>query len=585
MRNVFIVRFIFIIEMVMFSFLQSFMSNLPHDLVIVTEIGFLIIIATILGFLVRLSKQPLIPAYILTGIIIGPLVLGMVEDPDLISNLSQIGVAFLIFTAGIEIKLGKLKEVGKVASVGGTIQVLAMFFLAFLVAMGFGFAGKAPAYIGLVVAFSSTMVVITLLAQKKELNSLHGRIVIGFLLIQDIAAVIALAILGSDLSFNSMVFVLLKAIGFGVFALIVSKLSNPFFRRSADNHEMLLLMSISFLFIFIIGAAAAELSLVIGAFFAGVALANSDYKTEIQGNITSLREFFAVIFFVALGMQLQLISGKLVALFFVLLLLVIIIKPLLIMFMVRIAGYKKRTSFFTGNALAQTSEFSLIIVTIGLAAGHITQGLFSTLVLLTVLTMSLTTYFITYEKRLEEMLSWPLNFLGRFRTNKEELDNIDRNDKEVVIFGCHRIGSLILRDMEKQKDNLMVVDYNPQIIKSLIDKKIPCIYGDFMHEEILEKINLKNSKIFISTIPEFEDNIELIKKIKRVNKSAIVIIVAGNIKEASKLYSLGADYVILPQFISGEKISDLIGKAKKGGVGKMKSEHKKYLKGIGRWFS
>ena len=569
--------------MVMFSFLQSFMGNLPHDLVIVTEIGFLIIIATVLGFFVRLSKQPLIPAYILTGIIIGPLVLGLVEDPDLISNLSQIGVAFLIFTAGIEIKLKKLKEVGKVASVGGTLQVLIMFFLAFMVAIGLGFVGKAPAYVGLVVAFSSTMVVITLLAQKKEINSLHGRIIIGFLLIQDIAAVIALAVLGSDLRFNSITFVLLKAIGFGVFAIIISKLSNPFFRKSADNHEMLLLMSISFLFLFIIGSAVAGLSLVIGAFFAGVALANSDYKTEIQGNITSLREFFAVIFFVALGMQLRLISGNLVTLFFILLVLVIIIKPLLIMYVVRISGYKKRTAFFTGNALAQTSEFSLIIVTIGLAAGHIDQGLFSTLVLLTVLTMSLTTYFITFEKRLSELFSWPLNILDKVKTNKENLENIDRNDKEVVIFGCHRIGGLILRDLNNHKKNLMVVDYNPQIIKSLITKKIPCIYGDFMHEEILEKINLKNSKIFISTIPAFDENKELIKKIKRVNKSSIVIVVARNIDEANELYKKGVDYVILPKFISGEKISDLIGDARKGKMGRLRMDHKKYLKGIGRF--
>tara|TARA_B100002003_G_C14045399_1_gene503563 strand:- start:325 stop:1092 length:768 start_codon:yes stop_codon:yes gene_type:complete len=253
------------------------------------------------------------------------------------------------------------------------------------------------------------------------------------------------------------------------------------------------------------------------------------------------------------------------------------------MYVVRISGYKKRTAFFTGNALAQTSEFSLIIVTIGLAAGHIDQGLFSTLVLLTVLTMSLTTYFITFEKRLSELFSWPLNFLDKVKTNKENLENIGRNDKEVVIFGCHRIGGLILRDLNHHKKDLMVVDYNPQIIKSLITKKIPCIYGDFMHEEILEKINLRNSKIFISTIPAFEENKELIKKIKKVNKSSIVIVVARNIDEANELYKKGVDYVILPKFISGEKISGLIKDAKKGKMGRLRMDHKKYLKGIGRF--
>ena len=223
------------------------------------------------------------------------------------------------------------------------------------------------------------------------------------------------------------------------------------------------------------------------------------------------------------------------------------------------------------------------IVTIGLAAGHIDQGLFSTLVLLTVLTMSLTTYFITFENRLSELFSWPLNFLDKVKTNKENLENIGRNDKEVVIFGCHRIGGLILRDLNHHKKDLMVVDYNPQIIKSLITKKIPCIYGDFMHEEILEKINLRNSKIFISTIPAFEENKELIKKIKRVNKGSIVIVVARNIDEANELYKRGVDYVILPKFISGEKISELIKDSKKGKMGRLRTDHKKYLKGIGRF--
>jgi Trk K+ transport system NAD-binding subunit len=197
--------------------------------------------------------------------------------------------------------------------------------------------------------------------------------------------------------------------------------------------------------------------------------------------------------------------------------------------------------------------------------------------------MSLTTYFITFENRLSELFSWPLNFLDKVKTNKENLENIDRNDKEVVIFGCHRIGGLILRDLNNHKRNLMVVDYNPQIIKSLINKDIPCIYGDFMHEEILEKINLKNSKIFISTIPAFEENKELIKKIKRVNKGSIVIVVARNIDEANELYKRGVDYVILPKFISGEKISELIKDSKKGKMGRLRTDHKKYLKGIGRF--
>jgi len=552
-RNFFkpdIVYYIIKKGMMIFQFLQNMMTGMPSELVVVAEIGVMIIIATFLAFLVRLTRQPLIPAYILTGIFIGPLVLGLIQDPHLITSLSQIGVAFLIFTAGLEIKFKKLREVGRVSSIGGVIQVVAMFGVAFLVSMWLGFVEMAPVYIGLVVAFSSTMIVVTLLSEKKELNSLHGRIIIGFLLVQDIIAIIALAVLSSDFSYMSILIVLGKALVFAVVAVLLSKVVNPIFRSAASNRELLLLVSISFLFLFVIGASVADLSLIIGAFFAGVALANSDYKTEIQGNIGPLREFFSVIFFVTLGMQLSVISKDFFILLFVLLILVVVFKPLLIMILVRIFGYKKRTSFLTGNSLAQTSEFSLIIVTIGASLGHISPGLFSTLVLLTVLTMSLTTYFITYDKKLVNYLSYPLNVFDRYGSKKEELEYLSV-DKRTIIFGCHRMGSLILKNFEKDRNDLLVVDYNPEIIRSLMDKKIPCIYGDFMHEEILEKINLKDAEIVVSTIPDFDDNILLLKKARGLNRKAVLIVAASRISEAIDLYKQGADFVVLPKLIGG----------------------------------
>ena len=566
----------------LFNLLQNFIGEISQEVLILTEIGILIIIATVLAFLARIIKQPLIPAYILAGILIGPLVLGLVKDPGLISALSQIGVAFLIFAAGLEIKLTKLKEVGKVSSVGGVLQIALLFLIAFFITTWMGFAGYAPVYIGLVVAFSSTMIVVALLAQKKTTNSLQGRIIIGILLVQDIAAIIALAILSSDLSLNSVLIVLGKASVFAIVALILSKVASPVFRKAADNHELLLLVSISFLFLFVIGSFFAGLSLIIGAFFAGVALANSDYKTEIQGKITPLREFFAVLFFVALGMQLKMISGNFAFLLLVLLILVVIAKPFVIMFLVRLFGYKKRTAFFTGNSLAQTSEFSLIIATLGLSLGHISQDLFSTLVLLTIVTMALTTYLIVYEKRLIGWFGWLLNFLERVKSRREELEFSDKKINKIILFGCHRMGSLILKEFEKHKEDIFVVDYNPEIIKSLMDKKIPCVYGDFMNDEVLEKANIRSAEIVISTIPDFEDNLYLVRKVKKINPKADVIIVASRISEALDLYKGGADYVILPKVVGGEKSVDLARKIRRGkrGLKELKKEHVRYLNNL-----
>jgi len=151
--------------------------------------------------------------------------------------------------------------------------------------------------------------------------------------------------------------------------------------------------------------------------------------------------------------------------------------------------------------------------------------------------------------------------------------------RRTILFGCHRMGSLILKEFEKDKEDLLIVDYNPEIIKSLMEKKVPCIYGDFMHEEILEKINLKSAEIVVSSIPDFEDNMLLIRKTKKINKNAVVIVVASRISEARELYKQGADYVVLPKLIGGERATELVKMAKKhkGSLSSVRKAHLKHL--------
>ncbi|MFA5258605.1 MAG: cation:proton antiporter [Candidatus Pacearchaeota archaeon] len=565
----------------MLSVLQGFISEIPADLIVFFEIGIMILIATTIGFLMRVFKQPLIPAYIITGILIGPLALGLIKDPNLIFSLSQIGIAFLIFTAGLEIQFKKLKEVGSVSLIAGALEVILLFLISFFIFGWFGVSGKALIYIGLIVAFSSTMIIVKLLSDRDELDTLYGRILIGILVIQDIAAIIALSILLSDLTLNSLVIILIKALVFVVLALILSKIVNPMFRVAAKNTEFLLLVSISFLFLLTIGASVAGLSLVIGAFFAGVILANSDYKLEIEGKIGPLREFFALIFFVALGMQLELIPKEFFSIFLICLALILIVKPVVTMVLVRILGYEKRTAFLTGNALAQTSEFSLIILTIGLNAKDINHGLFSTLVLITVLTMYLTNYLINYGNGIFRMFGWILNPFKSIVIKKYNSTK-DYYKPKIIIFGCHRMGSLLLKEFKRENKQVLVVDYNPKIIKSLKEKKTQCVYGDFMNEEIFNRINLEETEIIVSTVTDVDDNLLLLKKIKKVNPKTLVFIVAKRISEAKRLYKSGADYVILPMVIGGQKGYELIKKISnnKSLITDVRSEHIKYLDSI-----
>lgn len=564
------------------SILSGFLGNLDSHLIILFEIGIIMIIATIFAFLIKIIKQPIIPGYIIAGIIVGPLCFGLIQNQELISALSEIGVAFLIFAAGLEIKFRKLKEVGRTTVFVGVLQVLLTFIITFFISLMLGIQNQSAIYIGLVVAFSSTMIVFKILSDRREINSLHGRIIIGILLIQDVIAIIALMVLSSDLSIMSLLIVFIKGILLAAMAVVLSRLINPILNISAKSHELLLLVSISFLFLFIIGSVLGGFSLIIGAFFAGISLANSNFKTEIEGKITPLREFFAVIFFVSLGIQLKIITMDFIYLFFVLFVLVVILKPLITMFLVRIFGYKKSTSFLTANALAQTSEFSLILATLGLSLNQISEGLFSTLVLLTILTMSLTIYAIKYQKKLSKWLDWPLNLMNWVGTRKDELEYHEDDGKKIVIIGCHRMGSLFVKEFEKNKKNLFVVDYNPDIISSLIQKKVPCIYGDFSNEEVFNKINIKKAEVVISTIPDLEDNLLLVKKIRKINKTAVVFIVADRISEALQLYASGADYVILPQVLGGQKVSGIMEKIidNKNDLLKLKREHIKYLNSI-----
>jgi len=557
-------------------------SQIPEHLFLIFEIGIMIILAGVIGYILKLFKQPLILSYILAGIILGPLSVGLIHNTETIMVLSEIGVAFLLFFAGIEINIKKLGEVGRVATVVGLVQIILLFAAAYFVSVWLGVVGIAAVYVGLIVAFSSTMVVLKLLSDKRELNSLHGRIVIGILLIQDIAAIIALTVLTTDLSVISMSIQLSKAVGFVIVAFILSKVVNPIFRNAAKNTELLLLVSVTLLFIFAIGSYVAGLSLIIGAFFAGVALANSDWKTEIQGKIMPLRDFFAVLFFVALGMQLSLISVQLVILLVSLLVLVMVLKPAIIMFITRLSGYRSRTSFLAGNALAQTSEFSLIIATIGLTTGAIGNELFSTVVLLTIITMTAATYLIQDDKKLFVRMSLPLKAFKNLEQKQEELEFAPPTKRKVIIFGCHRIGSLFLKYFGKNKKDVLIIDFNPDIIKSLIKKKIPCIYGDFANDEVLAKANLLNAEIAVSTIPDVEDNIALTKKIKDINPKMIVFITADSIDDALELYGAGADYVLLPKVITGELGFNLAKRilGNKSQIKSIKNEQIKHLKKI-----
>ncbi|RMF07107.1 hypothetical protein D6764_00600 [Candidatus Woesearchaeota archaeon] len=525
------------------------------------DIGLIMITATVIAFLAKLIKQPIIPAYVITGILLGP-VFKVITNQDVIQTLSEIGIAFLLFVVGIEIEFKRLKEVGLAATLGGLVEVLVMFIVGYFAGAAVGMTPIQSVYIGLLVAFSSTMVVVKILSDIRELDTLHGRIVLGILLVQDVLAVFAMSTLVTLASFSSFVLflALLKGILLVLIVLAASHYIFPFvFKVAAKSSELLFLTSITACFLFALLFSVLDFSIAIGAFAAGIAIANLPYSFEIVGKVKSIRDFFATLFFVALGMQLTptAIKETLPALFLIGLL-VVVVKPVLIMVLTSLTGYKKRVAFATGMALAQTSEFALILIAIGMSIGHVGDKVFAITVITTITTISITSYLFKYSHKLYNILEKPLSLLDRISKTGEDLEYIPKRKLDVLLIGLDRTGYSIFRKLQTMQKEFIIVDYNPNIIRHLINERVPCIYGDISNPEIMSQIDLKNLKLIISTVPDEDVSEYIIKHARRANKDVIIFVTAYQVDDALLLYEKGADYVILPHFLGGEHVSLLL---------------------------
>ncbi len=550
-------------------------------------IGIMVIIATLFSYLARIVKQPMIPAYIVAGIILGP-VLGIIINSSIIRTLSEIGIAFLLFITGLELDLRKLKEVGVVSSFGGLIQVISVFAFTFLIAVMMRFTTIEAIYLGIIIALSSTMVVVKILSDKQSIDTLHGKITIGILIMQDIIAIVALSLLKSMESFSLffLVISLIKALLLiGFIFLLARFIVSPLFKTAAKNQELLFLLAITFLFFssllfqhigdIMVGlfslfnvplssqmsqSLGMGFSIAIGAFAAGVGMANLPFTFQIIGQIKPLRDFFSTIFFVSLGLELTSASlNSLVGPLLVFFILVVLLKPLIIFGLTVFFGYTKKTAFFTGLSLGQVSEFSLILVAQGILLGYIPQQILTITILLAILSIIFTSYIVNYDVPFYLAISPRIKSFDTLAEHTANLEYIPKRRRyEVIICGYSRIGFSIEKKLRELRKKILIIDFNPDIIRKLMKEKIPCMFGDVGNGEVLQRLDFSHANIIISTVPTLVDNEVLIERAKRNNKDITVIVTANQIDEALKLYERGADYVILPHFLGGKHVSMMI---------------------------
>lgn len=541
---------------------------------IFSEITLIVVSAALFSLLFKILKQPAILAYILTGIVIGPFGGLQFQNFEVLRTLGTFGITFLLFMVGLELRFSDLKSVGKTSLIAGASQIVLTFILGFFLSKNFGFSQIESLYIAIALTFSSTVIAVKLLSDNKNLNSLYGKIAVGILLIQDFFAVLILILLSGFTNERQTFFDLLTITlkGVSIFGLVLY-LSKTILPKLVDlisrSSETLFLFSIAFALVMSGTMSMVGFSPEIGGLLAGLALSNSSEHFQIIARTKSLRDFFVTIFFVVLGMSMTFKGAAIFQTTILLSVFVLLVKTLIVMSIIGFLGYKKRTSFLTAISLSQISEFSLIIVFLGGRLGHISTDVVSLITAVAVITFITSTYMVTYQNKLYDLFKKYFAIFERKQTFEEQ-KLVDKKD-HVILIGVNRVGVSVLDALLSAGEQVVAIDFNPDVIKKLRERKSPSagsgqvtsLFGDISDSEIAERAALPVAKLVISTIPDIDDNIELISQVSAKGRSSFgrrpkVVVVAEDDREEEELYKAGADYVIQPHVLGGKHLAHLI---------------------------
>lgn len=529
-----------------------------------SQLAILMVVAALFGILAKLFKQPLLVGYLFAGI--GLAYAGVIQDNQALESLGKIGITLLLFLLGLEMNLKDLPAIGKVAVITGAGQIIITACLGFLLSLILGFGNLPSAYIAVALTFSSTIIVVKLLSEKKELASLYGKITVGFLLVQDLFAILILILLSSagksGFYFHDYLLVFFKGLILLVSVWLLSKRILPYlFEKFASSIELLFIVSLAWVLGFAtLVSGALGFSLEIGGFLAGLSLAALPENLQIASRLRPLRDFFLTIFFLFLGTKLF-IGANILEIFPQALLfstIVLIGHPIIIFTIMVFIGYRKRTAFLAGLTSAQISEFSFILMEVGEQAGHVSKQQVSLIILTGVLTMTFSTYLILKAEKIYKKLSRLLGVFEKIKTKEAALTIQTKLTNHIVLVGADRTGKNLVNYFKSKDFPFLVVDFNPTIFSSLSAENIHVVFGDITDTEIAESANLDKSRMIISTVPTLEDNLSLLEYLGSLNDKPIVIVIAQTKKDGIKLYEAGATYVVVPDAVAGEHIRQIL---------------------------
>jgi Kef-type K+ transport system membrane component KefB len=534
-----------------------------HELI--RDITLCILFAWALGLLAHFSRQPLILAYLIAGFCIGPFGTGWVSSRESISVISELGLIFMLFMIGLEIDLKKIVRAGRVILVAAGAQLLGGCLLGLLlfVAMGFSLGGGQfdALYLSVACALSSTVIIVKVLYEKRELDTLPGRITLGILVLQDIFAILFLAVQPS-LADLQVVVILLSIARAGVLVaatLVISRYVLPrLFHQIARRPELILLGALAWCFLVGEIAEMLHLSREMGSLVAGVSLSTFPYALDVTAKVTTLRDFFITLFFVALGMTIpvpnMLVIGLalMIAVFTVASRLVTTFAPLYLM------KQGLRASLLPAINLAQISEFSLVVIQTGVAVGHIKTETASAASFAFSVLAVLSAFVMVRSDEITRFAIGPLKRIGLRDLDGDRLDAADADGagghgeaRRIVILGFFRAASALLAEIERRNpgllDQITVVDFNPNVFKTLALRGLHVIYGDVSSVDTLVHAGVGKAEIVILSVPDSllkgANNERLVRHVRTLNPAAKIVATADLLSDVGDLYAAGADYV------------------------------------------
>lgn len=521
------------------------------------EFALILLFAAVFGALGQLLKQPLIVMFIALGVVLGPALFDIVKSKEYIHLLAEIGIAVLLFIVGLKLDIRIIKSVGKIALLTGLGQVFFTSAIGFIIAIFLGFSTLHSFYIAVALTFSSTIIIVKLLSDKKDIDSLYGQIAIGFLIVQDIIVILVMIILASMRQAESVSIAenVIKTVVAGAALIIATFVMMKWVlprlsRFLAKSQEMLTLYAIAWAVSLAAGSELVGFSGEVGAFLAGVSLASSKFKDDIGRRLVSLRDFLLLFFFVSLGSNLDMsVIGEQVPSAIIFSLFVLIGNPLIVLIIMGLMGYRKRTAFMAGLTVAQISEFSLIFAGLGLAIGHITDDVLGLITLVGLITIGISTYLILYSHRIYNVIKPALGIFERKNPFSQEKYKPEKSEKyEIVIFGLGRFGSVIADILEEHPEaDFFGVDFDPDVVKYWKERGKKVIYGDIEDPEIFEQVPLKGVKCILSTVSDKEHSKILVRRLRVVaHFKGNIYLTAKSEKDLEDLQTCRATEVLLP---------------------------------------